>query len=270
MSIVSSQAVGRQATNNAFISKLSYATDSDYQNAQPAFLVNFPDTSRAHIYYNTTLKLFRYHDGINWVSLADTGANITQGTSLPVTAKLGDIFIYTGNTALVAGLNTLYPNSVYYYTGASWLEFTRSNGMTVLGQTSGQVITNAVTTIINYNIQNNFFGGAVTSLGAGSYRPIKYGKYSISVGAGIPSALMIDVIMGIRIYINGVAQRNLGVFQDRRGASVAVQPYVNGSDVYVLSPTDVITIRVSQTTGANRALIASANEVYATINFLGV
>lgn len=270
MSIISSQSVGRQATNNAFISKLSYANDVDYQNAQPAFLVNFPDTSRAHIYYNTTLKLFRYHDGANWLSIADTGANITQGTSLPVTAKLGDVFIYTGNTALVVGLNTLYPNSIYYYAGAGWLELTKSNGMTILGQNSGQVITNGVTTIINYNIQNNFFGGAVTSLGGGSYQPIKYGKYSVSAGAGIQSALMIDVVLGIRIYINGVAQRNLGNTSDRRGASVAIQPFVNGSDVYVLLPTDVITIRVWQSTGANRALIASANEVYATINFLGV
>lgn len=69
MSIISSQSVGRQATNNAFVSKLSYATDSDYENAQPAFLVNFPDTSRAHIYYNTTLKVFRFHDGVAWNSI---------------------------------------------------------------------------------------------------------------------------------------------------------------------------------------------------------
>ena len=107
MSIVSSQAVGRQATNNAFISKLSYATDLDYQNAQPNFLVNFPDTSRAHIYYNTTLKVFRYHDGTNWKNL--NTSSISSSPTSPVLPLISDLWFNTSD------------NSLNFWDGSAWV-----------------------------------------------------------------------------------------------------------------------------------------------------
>lgn len=98
MSIISSQSVGRQATNNAFVSKLSYATDVDYENAQPAFLVNFPDTSRAHIYYNTTIKAFRYHDGIDWKNL--NTSSVSSSPTSPPSPLVGDLWFNTNDSSL--------------------------------------------------------------------------------------------------------------------------------------------------------------------------
>jgi len=113
MSIVSSQAVGRQATNNAFISKLSYATDLDYQNAQPAFLVNFPDTSRAHIYYNTTLKLFRYHDGTDWKNLNTN--SVSSSPTSPLSPLISDLWFNTND------------NSLNFWDGSAWVNISANS-----------------------------------------------------------------------------------------------------------------------------------------------
>lgn len=113
MSIVSSQAVGRQATNNAFVSKLSYATDLDYENAQTNFLVNFPDTSRAHIYYNTTLKIFRYHDGTNWKNL--NTSSISSSPTSPVLPLISDLWFNTSD------------NSLNFWDGLAWVNISANS-----------------------------------------------------------------------------------------------------------------------------------------------
>lgn len=271
MSVLSNQPVGMSVTNNAFISKLSYASDAAYEAAQTTYLVPFPDVTRAHVYYNTTLKQYRYHDGVSWSTLGG-GANVSEGTSYPAAPKTGDLFIYTGSilVAAVAPNPALYPNKIYYFDGTNWFEFEKQKGMTVLGQSSGQVFTNGVTGIIKWNIQNNFFGGCLNAVGGGVYTPTKYGKYQISMGINFQGAAIVDYTIGIRPYVNGVAQRNIGAVQDRRGASVAARMSVNGSDIYLLSPSDQLDLRLIQSSGANRALIASVNENWATITYLGV
>ena len=113
MSIISSQSVGRQATNNAFVSKLSYASDSDYENAQPNFLVNFPDTSRAHIYYNTTIKAFRYHDGTAWKNLNTT--KTSSSTTAPSSPLVGDLWFNTSD------------NSLNFWNGSAWVNISPSS-----------------------------------------------------------------------------------------------------------------------------------------------
>lgn len=70
MSILNGERVNALVSNNAWISKNSYASDSDYQTAQATYSVPFPDSSKAHIYYNSALKEFRFHDGLTWQSLS--------------------------------------------------------------------------------------------------------------------------------------------------------------------------------------------------------
>lgn len=171
MSIVSSQAVGRQATNNAFISKLSYATDLDYQNAQPAFLVNFPDTSRAHIYYNTTLKIFRYHDGTNWKNL--NTSSISSSPTSPVLPLISDLWFNTSD------------NSLNFWDGSAWVNISPSSSVTYLEVRSNisQVISGAgasatkVFNLINYDSSSGW--SSLTN----SYTIQLEGVYSISTGA---------------------------------------------------------------------------------------
>ena len=70
MSILNGERVNALVSNNAWISKNSYASDSDYALAQVTYSVPFPDSSKAHIYYNSVLKEFRFHDGLVWQSLS--------------------------------------------------------------------------------------------------------------------------------------------------------------------------------------------------------
>jgi len=96
MSIINGQSVNALVSNNAWISKNSYADDGDYVSAQSTYQVVFPDTSKAHIYYNTTLKLFRFHDGTSWNSISKS-ALISEGGSFPSSPQIGDVFIKGGS-----------------------------------------------------------------------------------------------------------------------------------------------------------------------------
>ena len=77
MSILNGERVNALVSNNAWISKNSYASDSDYQTAQATYSVPFPDSSKAHIYYNSVFKEFRFHDGLAWQSLS-TGSTTNK------------------------------------------------------------------------------------------------------------------------------------------------------------------------------------------------
>lgn len=270
MSVINGQSINALVSNNAWVSKNSYASDGDYVSAQSTYQVAFPDTSKAHIYYNSTLKLFRFHDGVNWNTL-DKKPVISTGTSFPSSPGPGDIFVYSGNS-IVVGTPSLVPNFAYYFNGTTWQELTQRFGKTEVWSTTGQVIANATAVDVIWNnfLDSSSSGGSVTvDTATGIMTPLKSGYYSIQHYIRFDTIAIGAVSFSARIYKNGVANKATHADVDRTATASAFGIVILGSTIVSLLTTDTFSIRVNQSTGASRSLFSGANDTYANIVYLG-
>lgn len=82
MTVSCGQPMDALTFNEAFISRNTYASDADYQEAMTGKGLAFPDGT--HLYFNSTDKKFRYHDGTAWKEVGGVKSVESVGDGVPV------------------------------------------------------------------------------------------------------------------------------------------------------------------------------------------
>lgn len=196
MSILNGERVNALVSNNAWISKNSYASDSDYALAQVTYSVPFPDPSKAHIYYNSVLKEFRFHDGLIWQSLSiGSTANKAffhatinpMGQSIPAQAtnatsvKVAWNSVIADNESKWSAINNQYevPRDGKYLVTA----MARVQGQ-VNNYTGGAFMSIFIDNVIHKEFINDFIGTGVTPPPVSPYGSRLNGSIVLDLSAG--------------------------------------------------------------------------------------
>lgn len=191
MSILNGERVNALVSNNAWISKNSYASDSDYELAQITYSVPFPDSSKAHIYYNSVLKEFRFHDGLIWQSLS-IGSTANKAFFHATISPTGQS-LPAGTAHKIAWNSVIVDNEAKWDVINNQYEIPRDGKylVTILNRT--QQTTNAGAG--NYFIVSNLYVN-----NSNTYDVCNYPQYFTSSGVLIGSrnngAIIIDAIAG--------------------------------------------------------------------------